>query len=394
MDNLILIILIPAGGLILYALFVVFSSGGGSNESKKPKKKDMPISSLGTFPDYRDQRISGLGEKVKLLEAELGKTKSDYGAEKIKFQEAISKDEELKLELSRRQEWVAKSEEMLNKAKAEALDLRNKFLEKEKESQEEFTKNVNLEKEIREQNDKTREQDKIIKEKSEQIEIQKHKIEKNEKDIKDYQKTILEFKNKEKISEWIPKTEFNKLNEEYTALEKELEHKDEKLKSFAEEIVNLKKHSEEKVTEEEPKLSVPKEARPPVEEVPPVPEEVLPVPETSAPVKEESIKPAEEELKSNKDRPRPQPKYSLDKTRNIGIMAHIDAGKTTTTERILFYTGRSHKIGEVHDGSAVMDWMKQEQERGITITSAATTCFWKGYSINIIDTPGHVDFTF
>src|SRR6478672_654545 len=88
--------------------------------------------------------------------------------------------------------------------------------------------------------------------------------------------------------------------------------------------------------------------------------------------------------------------------RNIGIMAHIDAGKTTTTERVLYYTGKSHKIGEVHDGAATMDWMEQEQERGITITSAATTCFWKvetgpykdvSYRINIIDTPGHVDFT-
>lgn len=86
-------------------------------------------------------------------------------------------------------------------------------------------------------------------------------------------------------------------------------------------------------------------------------------------------------------------KVSLDMTRNIGIMAHIDAGKTTTTERILFYTGISHKLGEVHDGAATMDWMVQEQERGITITSAATTCFWKNHRINIIDTPGHVDFT-
>ena len=85
--------------------------------------------------------------------------------------------------------------------------------------------------------------------------------------------------------------------------------------------------------------------------------------------------------------------YSLENTRNIGIMAHIDAGKTTTTERILFYTGRTYKIGETHDGSATMDFMAQEQERGITITSAATTCFWKGRRINIIDTPGHVDFT-
>ena len=86
-------------------------------------------------------------------------------------------------------------------------------------------------------------------------------------------------------------------------------------------------------------------------------------------------------------------KFSLEKTRNIGIMAHIDAGKTTTTERILYYTGRTYKIGEVHEGAATMDWMEQEQERGITITSAATTCEWRDHRINIIDTPGHVDFT-
>ena len=92
--------------------------------------------------------------------------------------------------------------------------------------------------------------------------------------------------------------------------------------------------------------------------------------------------------------------YSLERTRNIGIMAHIDAGKTTTTERILYYTGVNHKIGDTHDGTATMDWMEQEQERGITITSAATTCHWSGsqhqfpeHRINIIDTPGHVDFT-
>ena len=93
-------------------------------------------------------------------------------------------------------------------------------------------------------------------------------------------------------------------------------------------------------------------------------------------------------------------KTPIDRYRNIGISAHIDAGKTTTTERILFYTGVSHKMGEVHDGATVMDWMEQERERGITITSAATTCFWQGmekkypeHRINIIDTPGHVDFT-
>ena len=85
--------------------------------------------------------------------------------------------------------------------------------------------------------------------------------------------------------------------------------------------------------------------------------------------------------------------FSLENTRNIGIMAHIDAGKTTTTERILYYTGKIHKIGETHEGASQMDWMEQEQERGITITSAATTAQWKGHRVNIIDTPGHVDFT-
>src|SRR5271168_2290714 len=93
----------------------------------------------------------------------------------------------------------------------------------------------------------------------------------------------------------------------------------------------------------------------------------------------------------------PARKYTMERTRNIGIAAHIDAGKTTTTERILYYTGVNYKIGEVHEGAATMDWMEQEQERGITITSAATRCHWtwkdKQYDINIIDTPGHVDFT-
>ncbi|PIY78735.1 MAG: elongation factor G, partial [Parcubacteria group bacterium CG_4_10_14_0_8_um_filter_35_7] len=85
--------------------------------------------------------------------------------------------------------------------------------------------------------------------------------------------------------------------------------------------------------------------------------------------------------------------YPLEKVRDIGIIAHIDAGKTTVTERILYYTGKKHKVGEVHDGEAEMDWMAQEKERGVTITSAATTCLWKGHQINIIDTPGHIDFT-
>jgi len=96
---------------------------------------------------------------------------------------------------------------------------------------------------------------------------------------------------------------------------------------------------------------------------------------------------------AHKTDPKAARQHPLQRVRNIGIMAHIDAGKTTTTERMLYYTGRTYKIGEVHDGAAVMDWMAQEQERGITITSAATTCEWRDHRINIIDTPGHVDFT-
>jgi len=138
---------------------------------------------------------------------------------------------------------------------------------------------------------------------------------------------------------------------------------------------------------------------------PPAPAEI-PVPPVEEPVKEEKVEepvvaeaPAEKveevaEVKlSKKSEEIPKPQIALDMVRNIGIMAHIDAGKTTVSERILFYTGKSHKIGEVHDGQATMDWMVQEQERGITITSAATTCFWKEHRINLIDTPGHVDFT-
>src|SRR5271170_1498741 len=106
------------------------------------------------------------------------------------------------------------------------------------------------------------------------------------------------------------------------------------------------------------------------------------------PVLEQPKQPGQEKSRSSTDRLVP-----LERTRNIGICAHIDAGKTTTTERILFYTGKVYKVGEVHEGTATMDWMEQERERGITITSAATTCFWREHRVNIIDTPGHVDFT-
>jgi len=391
-------------GLVVFSLIVIFlpdTKGSGAKARKKSGLEPRePLS------DFKERRITGLEEELKGLKDELEKAKSEYAKEKAQFREAIDKHEQLEQELKRRQEWVVVSEEMLNKVKAENAELKNKFSAKEEELQQEFTKNVNAAREARELNDKLQALDQAIREKSEQIEIQKHQIERHVKEIKAHETTITEFQKKEKISEWVPKAEFNKLNEEYTALEKEFEQKDEKLRIFAEEITRLKKQEaippeaapEQKEAAPEQKIEEPpKEPTPEIVSEPPTP----PKEETSlkeeTPVSQET--PSQEEPKpeeepvSKKEGPRPIPRYALEKTRNIGIMAHIDAGKTTTTERILFYTGKSHKIGEVHEGAAVMDWMKQEQERGITITSAATTCFWKDYRINIIDTPGHIDFT-
>ncbi|TBR18135.1 GTP-binding protein, partial [bacterium] len=212
---------------------------------------------------------------------------------------------------------------------------------------------------------------------------------------------IEHFKKKEAISDWVPRIEFKKLNEEYTELEKELEDKDEKIQKFTEEIVRL--NNIIKVGESAVVIPAEEKIEPPPVEVKP-PEPVIEPEKIEAPVEAakteivvEPVKieqpPEEKPVIEEEKKPKPAPKINLDKIRNIGIMAHIDAGKTTVSERILFYTGKSHKIGEVHEGKAQMDWMKQEQERGITITAAATTCFWKEHRINLIDTPGHVDFT-
>jgi len=272
-------------------------------------------------------------------------------------------------------------------------------------------------------------------------------------EIQSLNDSILAMKKKEAQSEWVSKEEHGKLQDELADLKrqldikkKEIEVKEGKIQELDEERIKLKnqllkqetseaqqqkseaaaglvqqpeipkeekageekpaqeKPAEEKPAEEKPAEEKPAEEKPaeekPVEEKPAekaVPKEATPAeeeaqgePAAQSPAKEEA---KTEEPAQKKERNYVPPSFQLDKVRNIGIMAHIDAGKTTLTERILFYTGRSHKIGEVHDGKAQMDWMKQEQERGITITSAATTCYWKEHRINIIDTPGHVDFT-
>ncbi len=387
--------------LVAYAVYGILSTQA-SGAKTKPKRK------IATFPETElssgQQKILGLQEQIRTLENELEKAKADYANLQKECEIAKTKESGLQEELIRRQEWVAKSEEMLNKVKEENLEYKNKFLEKEKGLHEEFQKNVNLNKENKELNDKIASLEKEIKDKSDQIEAGKHQIERHAKEIKAHLDTIAELKKKEEISEWVPKQDFNKLNEEYTELEKELEAKEERLKSFAEEIMQLRnqlakrEESAKEIQKEQPPKEAPANEETVLEE--PV-KEALPQEETVAQPEVENVElepereqpEVKEPEKPEKEKIRPTPRFFLEKARNIGIMAHIDAGKTTVTERILFYTGRSHKIGEVNEGHAQMDWMKQEQERGITITAAATTCFWNGHRINIIDTPGHVDFT-
>ena len=400
-----------------------------------------------------EQKTTALQEKADALQSEMENLKSQ-SAELIKERDsARQKEEQVKSELGRRQDWVDKSEEMLNKVKAENLELKKKFIAKEEQVKTEFSGKVDQDRKIRELGEQIKSLDEETKKKAEQVEIMKHQIEKYTTQSKEDAQNLSELKKKDAISEWVPKSEFNKLNEEYTELENELEEKNQKIKHLIDEIVSLKMQFQTRkavsleeqlppsdfevyrpgqkpvAPKEEPQKPVAAEGgtpqpplaagvdaeggtpQPPLAAgapaeggtpahpiVPGVTPAELPV-EVKAEEKltvEEKPEPEKKKAKPEAPAPKkelPTPPIELKRLRNIGIVAHIDAGKTTLSERILFYTGKSHKIGEVHDGAAQMDWMKQEQERGITITAAATTCLWNDCQINIIDTPGHVDFT-
>jgi len=422
-----MLILLAVGSgfaMIAYAAYLIFASGEPRGEPKL--KKRQAINSQEQKLASQEQKILTLQAEINLLSEELERTRTDSANNKNQIDTENKKISELQSEINRRQEWVGKSEEMLNKVKEENLELKNQFIAKEKELQDIFSKNVNSGKEIRELTEKIKSWEKDSVEKTDKIESLKHKIESLANEIKNHQETIAEFKKKEKNSEWVSKQDFNKLNEEYTELEKELEEKDVRLQSFSEEIMQLRNQltknegvqikpqplqpaEEAPAKEEEPLKDQRHEELKNLESIlehvdkvnePPKPAETTeqPLEQPAEIINEEYIQqePTPEEVTEAQAKPktvRPLPRVGLDKVRNIGIMAHIDAGKTTLSERILFYTGKSHKIGEVHEGKAQMDWMKQEQERGITITAAATTCFWKDHRINLIDTPGHVDFT-
>jgi elongation factor G len=378
--------------LAMYALSLFDDAEAGA---KKKKKQAQDYTETESYLKEKEQKIQGLQDEADSLKVELEKLKTEYTNTQNELEAEKKKQVDLKEELTRREQWVAKNEEYLNKVKEQGADIKNKFVEKERELQEEFTKNVNFNRQLREAGEKIQVLEKEGKEKFEQIETLKHKVEKYTNEIKKANEIISELKRKDEASEFVSKTEFNKLNEEFTEMEKELETKDDKILKLSQEVVQLSiKLKERGKVAPEPEQAA-------KEEAPEVQPEEVKIEEEATPAAEEQKEEIEAEVEEEqpekvevaKERPQVSPKISLDRVRNIGIMAHIDAGKTTLTERILFYTGKSYKIGEVHDGKAQMDWMKQERERGITITAAATTCFWKDHRINIIDTPGHVDFT-
>jgi len=421
-------IIVIVGSIFIFGIFLVlyglFSVPSGSDRPKQKRRETFD--SRGQEAINQEQKIIKLEEEVATLQAALEKARNEFSLAQNELEQAKKKEATFSTELSRREDWVKKDESILNKTMQENLDLKKKFAEKEKELQEQFAKNVDLTRDVNDINLKLRDIANDAKLKSEQIEIMRHQIERFGKEVKEQEVMIAEFRRKEKINEWVPKEEFNKLNEEFTRLEKELEAKEEKLKKLVEELLQLKHRLREgssfepghdletpeipgkPATPEDVLFSIIQEEKTPKAEVSAGPikeepkeavqetpkeepeEELKETPQEEAPVQKETVQEAKQETTKEE---LPKPTFSLDKLRNIGIMAHIDAGKTTLSERILFYTGRSHKIGEVHDGKAQMDWMKQEQERGITITAAATTCYWNDYRINIIDTPGHVDFT-
>ena len=416
-------------GLVIYAVYGFLTAS--AKDKKSQLKKGQTLQSLQQELDFKEQKITKLLEDSNVLEKESNKTKVDY--QNIQNELTVSKKREADLEneISRRKGWVGKEEDSVKKAKDKTFDLEKQLLAKDKEFQDVFAKNVDFNRQLRELSDKYQLLGKEDKDKTDEVESLKHKMNRCLEEIKTQNSAIAGFKKQQEISEWVPKKDFNKLNEEYTELEEELEEKEGKIRKLSEEIAQL--HSQLK---QEPVESREQPSQVEAEDIEGKEEavsegvvqeeikiteaEVQPAQETSAlgevtksaaEGKTEEEKPKEEEPQAEaaveektaelgkeakvekEEKPAAVPKIDLTQIRNIGIMAHIDAGKTTVSERILFYTGRSHKIGEVHEGKAQMDWMKQEQERGITITAAATTCFWKEHRISLIDTPGHVDFT-
>jgi len=437
------ILLLVLVSFIIYALYTM----GFLQElqvKKKGKDKGQIVS--------QGQDTIILNKQINSSKKALEKQQIEYVALKKEADRAQRNELELQEKLLKQKEWTESDKNRQDRAVEQNIQLKNELVEKEKELKKEFTKNVDFNKEVRDLKQKVKEFEEDKKEKFNEIMALKAHIDKYGQQIQGHLKTIENFKIKEEKSEFISKDIYNKLKEdydkllkeytdEYAKLEKELDFKEKHVKRLLleqadkrqeqvleeksqqpeekepvqqEEVVTEKPGGEQKVEEEQeqkegegqPAQEQPQqeqqasevEEKEQIEAQQIVKEQLQSIAEPQEKIQtEEKIGEKQPEQKEPheeiKEKEIPTPQFDLSKLRNVGIMAHIDAGKTTITERILFYTGKSHKIGEVHEGKAQMDWMAQEQERGITITSAATTCFWKEHRINIIDTPGHVDFT-
>ena len=239
----IMLILVALGlGLVIYAVFEVFKPG----KPDFPQKQKMQNLPLSAEDPGKEQKIQRLQSQIAKLESQLEEAKVALVEGKSGSAVTKGKDAEFSVELKRREEWVAKAEAELAKVKAENLDLNNKFITKEKELEEEFTKNVNLSREMREIKAALEAKEMACRLKEDQVQAQKHQIESQLKNINEHLATIAEFNRKEKISEWVPKQEFNQLNAEYTKLEKDLESSQERLKSFAAEIAHLRQEQDKK----------------------------------------------------------------------------------------------------------------------------------------------------
>jgi elongation factor G len=448
--------------IIIYFLF--------SGPSTPKDGKNKPSASNNTY----DQEQAARGIKaakseaqIEALKLELEKAKQEHGAALAQIQKVKEEAAQAVADLKRRQDRDNANEDVFNKLKRDASSIKDQLIGKEKDLANEFTKNVDFTRQIRDLKITIEGLEKANSSKAEEIEKLKHQIighmnaiKAGNAQIQEHQRAIADYKKQLDESEWIPKKDFKKLNDEFTKVENELEEKEneleikeEKLKELYQRTHRLEQQFKDLTTggqslassQQEPavekslqEIAAPEpvpasesapntesapvpESTPKTESVPapepspavepsPAPESIpvsesTPAPESapaveSAPVEQAPAEPdapaVEEPALSNAEKEEAlsiPADLHLEQVRNIGIMAHIDAGKTTTSERILYYTGKSHKIGEVHEGKAQMDWMKQEQERGITITAAATTCYWKDHKINLIDTPGHVDFT-
>ncbi len=467
----ILIFILLSLSIVLGVYYFIFDNSG-TKKDKPSRKKKLNID---------QQNILILNAQIKVLKNQILRLKTENESlEKIKRQaadlkqglsELKKKEKDLNDEIKRNKKWLENQKDIQKKDRQPIAELRIKFLNKEKELEKEFSKNVNFKRNLDELQKNIEEMETKLKESADNRLYLQNKIDKLTENIQSavkqtntHARTIAQMQEKEENSEWVSKSDYNVLNDFVEELKHVLEIKNKEIEIKGKEIERVdterisivhKLHELErgiKVEAEKTKIETESEVKDDSivltnEEVKVVNteleltenkenykiDEAVQVKEQELQDKDKQIKKEQQEgeqsLEVDAEVPAsldnekvqvinentevekieksedsnakivkktdslPVRKIGLDKVRNIGIMAHIDAGKTTLTERILFYTGRSHKIGEVHDGNAQMDWMKQEQDRGITITSAATTCFWDDCRINIIDTPGHVDFT-